>query len=94
MSDLGHPLDLIEEGKKHLSEKLRSDFEAKGYGIVHAEVLGNRYEKLEKCLAAIAWMDEKRVKKESTENRRFWIPLVISVLALIVATISLLKSMP
>ncbi len=94
MSDLGHPLDLIEEGKKHLAEKLRSDFEAKGYDIVHAEVLENRYQKPEKRLAAIAWMAEKRAKKESAEKRRFWIPLVISVLALIVSIISYLKSMP
>jgi len=88
MSDLGYPLDLIDEGKKHLSDNLRPDFEAKGYDIVHAEVLDRRYEKLEKRLAAIAWMAEKRAKKESAENWHFWIPIVISVLALIVSIIS------
>ena len=90
MSNLETQTDPIEEGNKHLSHALRLNFEAKGYEIVQAELLDARYKKLEKRLAAIAWLAEKRGEKENKEKWRFRIPVVISVLALIVSIIAVI----
>jgi len=74
-----------------LSDELRSLFELKGYDIVHTEVLEHKYEDHDKRLAAHAWLAQKRGEKEDRENWRFWIPVTIAVVALIVSLIALSK---
>ncbi len=80
--------DIIEEAKGHLSDTLRSLFKLKGYDTVQTEVLARRYKNHDKQLAAHAWLLEKRRWKEI---RQFWIPVAISVVALIVSLIALSK---
>jgi hypothetical protein len=66
-----------------LTTPLRALFDAKGYELVHQELIDNRYEKLEKRKAAIAWLAEQRKKQRMQEWIKFWIPVIISVVALI-----------
>jgi hypothetical protein len=80
--------DTLEEFKSHLTDDLRKLFAAKGYELVHQELIDNRYEKVEKRKAAIAWMAEQRTQQSATEWIKFWIPVIISVAALVIAILA------
>lgn len=77
--------DTLQEYKAHLTGELRELFDAKGYELVHQELIYNRYEALEKRKAAVAWMAEGRDKKSRAEWVKFWIPVTLSAIAICIS---------
>lgn len=80
--------DTLEEFKSHLTDELRKLFSAKGYELIHQELIDKGYQKVEKRKAAIAWMAEERTKRGRKEWIQFWIPVVISLAALLIAILA------
>ena len=77
--------ETLEEYKTHLSDELRKLFDAKGYELVHEELINNCYQALEKRKAAIAWMAEQRKKKKTYETIKYYIPLTLSFISIIIS---------
>lgn len=77
--------ETLEEYKTHLSVELRKLFDAKGYELVHEELINKCYEALEKRKAAIAWMAEQRIIKKADERIKYYIPLTLSFISIIIS---------
>jgi hypothetical protein len=84
--------ETLHQYQQHLTPELRQLFDAKGYELVHLELLYRSYSAPEKRLAAAAWLAEQRAKHARTEWVWWWIPIVLSTLALGVSFISLFLS--
>jgi hypothetical protein len=84
----GSDNDTLEEFKSHLTDDLRKLFVAKGYELVHQELIDDRYQKVEKRKAAVAWMAEQRTQLGRNEWIKFWIPVIISLAALIISILA------
>lgn len=82
--------ETLQEYRAHLTDELRRLFDAKGYDLVEQELLLNHFSAVEKRNAAVAWMAEQREQRRRGEWVKFWIPVVISIVAICVSLAALM----
>jgi hypothetical protein len=81
--------ETLQEYRAHLSIELRKLFDAKGYELVEQELLLNHFSAPEKRMAAVAWMAEQREQRTRGERVKFWIPVVLSSIAICISIVAL-----
>ena len=77
-----------EERRKYLTPEYREWFDALDEDLVRHDVSNHNYKKPEKHYAAIAWLDERREKKEKQEATRFRIVAWLTAITLVVAVVA------